>query len=191
MGGVPGPDYTYISSASTFLVAILGRVSTIEKGYLCRGKFRVHPPVLQCCGSMTFWYGSGSGFADPYHWLTDPDPVFSSVTDKMPTKNKFFPKVYCLLISEGTGTLTSVFIDKKSKRCHKILEIKVFLTSLLVMEGSDPGADKIMTDPDLGGPKTYWSYGSGSTTMPFYILHAQLIPRWVFRPVVCRVQLGK
>ncbi len=27
----------------------------------------------QCCGSVTFWYGSGSGSADPYHWLTDPD----------------------------------------------------------------------------------------------------------------------
>ena len=26
----------------------------------------------QCCGSMTFWYGSGS--ADPCHCLMDPDP---------------------------------------------------------------------------------------------------------------------
>jgi hypothetical protein len=26
----------------------------------------------QCCGSVTFWYGSGS--ADPYLCLTDPDP---------------------------------------------------------------------------------------------------------------------
>ncbi len=35
---------------------------------------------LQCSGSVTFWYGSGSG--DPYLWLTDldsdpaPDPDF-------------------------------------------------------------------------------------------------------------------
>ncbi len=27
----------------------------------------------QCCGSMTFWCGSGSG--DPCLWLTDPDPT--------------------------------------------------------------------------------------------------------------------
>jgi hypothetical protein len=27
----------------------------------------------QCCGSMKFWYGSGS--ADPYLLLMDPDPV--------------------------------------------------------------------------------------------------------------------
>ncbi len=28
----------------------------------------------QCCGSMTFWGGSGSGSADPFLWLMDPDP---------------------------------------------------------------------------------------------------------------------
>ncbi len=28
----------------------------------------------QCCGSMTFWVGSGSGSADPCLWLMDPDP---------------------------------------------------------------------------------------------------------------------
>jgi hypothetical protein len=27
---------------------------------------------MQCCGSVIFSYGSGS--ADPYVWLTDPDP---------------------------------------------------------------------------------------------------------------------
>ncbi len=26
-----------------------------------------------CCGSVTFWYESGSGSADPYLWLTNPD----------------------------------------------------------------------------------------------------------------------
>jgi len=28
---------------------------------------------MQCCGSMTFWCGSGSGYADPCLWLMDPD----------------------------------------------------------------------------------------------------------------------
>ena len=27
----------------------------------------------QCCGSMTFWGGSGSGSANPCLWLMDPD----------------------------------------------------------------------------------------------------------------------
>jgi hypothetical protein len=28
---------------------------------------------IQCCGSVTFWYGSGSGSADPYPKVTDLD----------------------------------------------------------------------------------------------------------------------
>ncbi len=28
---------------------------------------------VQCCGSMTFWCGSGSGYADPCLWLVDQD----------------------------------------------------------------------------------------------------------------------
>jgi hypothetical protein len=28
----------------------------------------------QCCGSMTFWWGSGSGFRGSMLWLMDPDP---------------------------------------------------------------------------------------------------------------------
>ncbi len=42
----------------------------------------------QCCGSVPFWYGSGS--ADPCLWLMDPDPgilLFSSLTFKTPSKN--------------------------------------------------------------------------------------------------------
>ncbi len=32
-------------------------------------------------------------------------------------------------------------------------------------KNQDPDLDKIMTDPDTGGPKTYGSYGSRSTTL--------------------------
>ena len=32
-----------------------------------------HLTLCQCCGSMTFWCGSGS--ADPCRWLMDPDPA--------------------------------------------------------------------------------------------------------------------
>ncbi len=36
----------------------------------------------QCCGSVVFWHGSGSGSAVLYLWLTDPapDPAISSLT---------------------------------------------------------------------------------------------------------------
>ncbi len=36
------------------------------------GFFAIPDPGSQCCGSMTFWCGSGS--ADPCLWLMDPDP---------------------------------------------------------------------------------------------------------------------
>jgi hypothetical protein len=32
-------------------------------------------PCAQCYGSMPFWCGSGSGFADPCLRLLDPDPA--------------------------------------------------------------------------------------------------------------------
>ncbi len=47
----------------------------------------------QCCRSMTFWGGFGSGSADPCLWLMDPDPD-SSLTIKMPAKNKFFITIF-------------------------------------------------------------------------------------------------
>jgi hypothetical protein len=31
--------------------------------------------IYQCCGSMTFWGGSGSGSADPCLRLMDPNPA--------------------------------------------------------------------------------------------------------------------
>jgi predicted neutral ceramidase superfamily lipid hydrolase len=51
--------------------------------------------------------------------------VFSSLADKMPTKISFF-KSFLLTTFEGTRTFTSFFRNKKSKRSHKIVEIKVF-----------------------------------------------------------------
>ncbi len=52
---------------------------------------------MQCCGSMKFWYGSGS--ADPYLWLMDPDPFADSdpaifVSDLQDVKKLFFSKFF-------------------------------------------------------------------------------------------------
>jgi hypothetical protein len=57
---------------------------------------------------------------------SDPDPAISSLTLKTPkntvtNKKKFF----CILFFEGP--FPSFFRDKKSKRSHKTVEIKVFL----------------------------------------------------------------
>jgi hypothetical protein len=42
---------------------------------------------LQCCGSVTFWYGSGcrSGSSDPYLGLTDQDAIWEAQKHKDPS----------------------------------------------------------------------------------------------------------
>jgi hypothetical protein len=72
------------------LVALTGKVGAWpnskkeEEDYLSR----------QCCGSMTFWCGSG----DPRLRQMDPDPDADPAifvrTFKMPTKNKFLKKSF-------------------------------------------------------------------------------------------------
>jgi hypothetical protein len=56
---------------------------------------------------------------------TDPDPAIF-VIDIEDTNRKLKKKSFCLLLFEGT--FTSFFKDKKSKRSHETLGIKVFLT---------------------------------------------------------------
>jgi hypothetical protein len=51
--------------------------------------------------------------------------LFSSLTFKTPTKNKFKKKFFCPFLFEVT--FASFFKDKKSKRSHKTVGIKVFL----------------------------------------------------------------
>jgi hypothetical protein len=41
----------------------------------------------ECCGYVTFWFGSGSAY--PYNHLTDPDPDLFVSGSKMPQKNLF------------------------------------------------------------------------------------------------------
>ncbi len=78
----------------------------------------------QCCGSMTFWCGSGSGSRsmDPCIWLMNPDPAIFIIdlqdANIKQIKKKIFSAYYflkvvgkekwgvsgvCLLIEEGTG----------------------------------------------------------------------------------------
>jgi hypothetical protein len=60
----------------------LAQVMDLHASYTLQGR------INQCCGSMTFWGGSGS--ADPCLVLMDPDPdpaLFVIDLPKMPTKN--------------------------------------------------------------------------------------------------------
>jgi hypothetical protein len=78
-----------------------------------------------CCGFVTFWFGSGSGFPDPYLWLMDPDP------DPTPDPTPFFSdfkdvkkSIFFILISYNlpTGTSSSVLkLNFLLRFCVKIL----------------------------------------------------------------------
>jgi hypothetical protein len=57
----------------------------------------------------------------------DPDPAIF-IIDRQDANKKlvFLIQFFCILLF--AGTFTSFFKDKKSKRSHKTVEIKVFLT---------------------------------------------------------------
>jgi hypothetical protein len=62
----------------------------------------------------------------------DPDPsIFIFDLQDANQKIIFLTKFFCILLFEGTVTFTSFFKVKKSKKGHKTVEIKVFLTVLL------------------------------------------------------------
>ncbi len=50
----------------------------------------------QCYGSVTFWYGSGSGSVDPCLWKIDPDPAIF-VVDLLDANQKFSAYRYYFL----------------------------------------------------------------------------------------------
>jgi hypothetical protein len=60
----------------------------------------------QCCGSVTYWPGSGS--VDLCLWLMDPDPT-TIVIDLQDANKKTIFKFFCLLLS--WGAFTSFFKD--------------------------------------------------------------------------------
>ncbi len=89
----------------------------------------------QCCGSMTFWCGSGSGSgsADPCLWLIDPDSdpaIFvidlQDTNKKLILKKSFLFNVYLHLFSK----------IKSQKEVTKQQESRFFIFFCLMIEGS-------------------------------------------------------
>ncbi len=99
-------------------------ISEIVKFVIRKGLFSSY--LWQCPGSLTFWYGSGSGTTDRYHWITDPDHVlfFNGLQDDNNEKS-FFSNYFCLLLT--VGKFTQVIKNNKLLRSHKTIDIKVFL----------------------------------------------------------------
>ncbi len=96
------------------------------------------PSVLrrfsQCCGSMTFWYGSGS--ADPCLWLMDPDPAIFVIDLQDASKKLIFFNSF------------SDFQRKKVKKSiKKPVEMNVCLTIFAWTHGSDEsGSATLITE---------------------------------------------
>jgi hypothetical protein len=74
--GLPGPRYGRIMSRKSHSAerySLAGPSShTITASALQRPVIYFHS-LNHCCGSVTFWSGSGSLY--PYHWLRYPDPA--------------------------------------------------------------------------------------------------------------------
>jgi hypothetical protein len=64
---------------------------------------------------------------------TAPDPVFSSAADKMPTKNNFFQKLFAYYLLKVHLHQDSKKKSQKEVTKYLVVEIKVFLTFLLVV----------------------------------------------------------
>jgi hypothetical protein len=138
----PTPDGAAAPSSSTssrLSMLILPRVERLEESVrsvkkdLGKGESGLHSIYRNpesycklCCGSMTFWIGSGS--ADPCKWLGSGSGscYFHHWPWDANKKLIYLKKFFCILLFEGS--FTSFFNDKKSKRSHKTVEIKVFLT---------------------------------------------------------------
>ncbi len=89
------------------------RMTKVKKILVCLSQ---RSPVLRI---LTFWCGSGSesGSADPCQWLMDPDPAIFVIDLQNANKKLNFLKIYIIFQWK-----------KKSKRSHKAVGIKVFLT---------------------------------------------------------------
>jgi hypothetical protein len=59
----------------------------------------------------------------------DPDPAIFVIDLQEANKKLIYKKVFCLILFEAT--FESFFKDKKSKRSHKTVGIKVFLIFFL------------------------------------------------------------
>ncbi len=154
---IPDPDFFHPGSGSSVVPYVCSTRhlysryptdSLLLPCYILKSVFRIHEILgwIRIRGSMPLTSGSGSG-----SWIRI--LLFSSLTFKMPTKNKFLTQ--CFLLITFWRYIYIIFQRQKVKKSHKIVGIKVFLTIFAWLK-KDP-------DPDPGGQKTCGSgFGSGS-----------------------------
>ncbi len=105
-----------------------------------------HLVWIRIRGSMPLSNGSGSGFGSGFG---SGSCYFRHWPSRRLQKNNLLKKNFCLLLFEGT--FTSFFKDKKSKRSHKTIEIKVFFYCFcLMIERSGSGSIPLTCGPGSG-----------------------------------------
>ncbi len=140
----------------------------------------------QCRESVTFKYGFKlwSGSADPYHWLTAPDPDSAPYPDLalfvsgFQDEKKSFFLGFWLLLLEDTFHQSS----KKKKRKEVANSRNQGFSNFL----HDDGRVRIRTVYDVSGsgsgrPQIYGSCGSGSTPLAIPICFLDDV--WTFHKI--------
>ncbi len=120
----------------------------------------------QCCGSMTFWGGSGSGSSDPCLWLLDPD------ADPDPGSGSCYFRHWPSRCQQKTNFLIQFFLritfysyiyiifQRLKSKSNKIVRIKVYLTVFKWWSesraGSGSGSIPLTSGSGSGRPKNMW-----------------------------------
>ncbi len=140
----------FLYSCGSGTVFGLFSYNKVEKSSLC---------LMQCSGSVTFWYGSGFRSMDHSYTYGSGSRSCSFRRWLLRFQQKIiFFNFFGLLLS--VGSFASVFKDKKSLRGHWTSENKFFKKFFIffwLVDGrwKDPDPYKIITDPDPGGPKKH------------------------------------
>ncbi len=107
-------------------------------------KLIIWNPSSQCCGSMTFWCGSGSFY-------------FHHGPSRWQQKTNFFITFFCILLLEGTFTLFPKI--KSKKKSHKTVKNQGFsYHSCCMIAGSGSGSTPLTNGfgSGSGRPKNMW-----------------------------------
>ncbi len=96
-------------------------------------------PQNQCCGSMTFWCGFGSGSADPCLWLMDPD------ADPDPAIS--FSAYYLLKVH--LQHCSELKFDALAKELSRQLTHSIYRSEMEEISFKDPWHFGVDPDPDL------------------------------------------
>ncbi len=164
---IHGRLYKSPTSPSSCDIKVLRSVTTLElwKRWQYNDKNKTGHNIhsfFQCCGSRTFWGGSGS--ADPCLWLMDPDPAIFVIDLQDGCKNKFFNTIFSAyyFLKVHLHNFSKIKSQKESQNIRNQGFPYYFF---MMIEGFGSGSIHLTTGSGSGRHKTCGSGGSGSATL--------------------------